>query len=81
VILFFSLRYSNLVIVNITSEISFIAVLHDHINIVGSLLDVIQLDDVLVVAGAQDFDFILEQFLVLALEQITFSIKWDESTA
>jgi hypothetical protein len=42
-------------------QISFIAVLHDEINIVGRFLDIVKLDDVVIVAGFKDFDFVLKE--------------------
>jgi hypothetical protein len=46
----------------VLAQISLVAVLQDEVKVIGSLLDVIQLDDASVVAGSEHFDLILEQF-------------------
>ena len=42
-------------------EISFVAVFEDEVEVVGSLFDVIQLDDVLIVTSPQHFDLVFQQ--------------------
>lgn len=48
-------------------QISFVAVLHDEIDVVGRFLDIVKLDDVVIVAGLQYFDFVLKQLGEFAL--------------
>lgn len=49
------------VFLEILREVSFVAILKYEIEIVSSFFDIIQLDNVLIVAGPQDFDFVLQQ--------------------
>ena len=42
-------------------EISLIAVLEDGVEVVGSFFNVVELDDVAVVACLQHFDFVFEE--------------------
>lgn len=42
-----------------TCQIAFVTVLHYQVNIVGRLLDIVELYDVVIVASAQHFDFVL----------------------
>lgn len=41
-------------------EVSFVAVLEDEVEIVGSFFNVVQFDDVAVVAGLQDLYLVLK---------------------
>lgn len=50
-----------LVFLKILREISFVTVLEDEVEVVGSLLDVIQLDNVLIVTSPQYLDLIFKQ--------------------
>jgi hypothetical protein len=55
-----------LFLLEVLREIAFVAVLEDEVEVVGGLLDVVQLDDVAVVACLQYFDLVLQQFQELA---------------
>jgi hypothetical protein len=48
-----------LVLLEVLGEIAFVAVLEDQIEVVGGLLDVVELDDVSVIAGLKHFDLVL----------------------
>jgi hypothetical protein len=48
-----------LVLLEVLGEIAFVAVLEDQIEVVGGLLDVVELDDVSVIAGLEHFDLVL----------------------
>jgi hypothetical protein len=48
-----------LVLLKVLGEIAFVAVLEDQIEVVGGLLDVVELDDVSVIAGLEHFDLVL----------------------
>lgn len=48
-----------LVLLKVLGEIAFVAVLEDQIEVVGGLLDVVELDDVSVIAGLKHFDLVL----------------------
>ncbi len=56
------LFWEGLIFFEVLAQISLVAVLQDEVKVIGSLLDVIQLDDASVVAGSEHFDLILEQF-------------------
>ena len=47
-------------------EIALVAVLEDEVEVIGGLLDVVEFDGVLVVAGPEHLDLVLEQFEELA---------------
>lgn len=55
-----------LVLLEVLREIAFVAVLKNEVEVVGSLLDVVQLYDVFVIAGLEHFYLVLEQFQELA---------------
>ena len=56
----------SLVFFQILRKIAFVTILEYKVKIVGSLFDIVQLDDILVVAGPQNFNFVLEQLKKLA---------------
>ena len=47
-------------------HVAVIAILHHEVEMVCGFLDGVELDDVRVVAGLQDLDFVLEEFVELA---------------
>lgn len=49
------------VLFEILGEVALVAVLQDEVEVVGSLLDVVELDDVPVIAGLEHFDLVLKQ--------------------
>jgi hypothetical protein len=55
-----------LVLLEVLGEVALVAVFEDEVEIVGSLLDVVELDDVSIIAGLEHLDFVLEEFQELA---------------
>ena len=49
------------IFLEILLKISFVAILKDEIKVVGSFFDVVQSDDVFIIAGPEYFNFIFEQ--------------------
>lgn len=49
------------VLLEILGEVALVAVLENEVEIVGGLLDVIELDDVFVIAGLEDLDLVLQE--------------------
>lgn len=49
-----------LVLFEVLREVSFVAVLKDEVEIIGSFFNVVQFDNVAVVAGLQDLDLVLK---------------------
>ena len=47
------------VLLEILGEVALVAVLKDEVEIVGGLFDVVELDDVFVIAGLEDLDLVL----------------------
>lgn len=55
------------ILLEILGEVALVAVLKNEVEIVGGLLDVVELDDVSVIAGLEDLDLVLEELQKLAL--------------
>ena len=55
-----------LLVLEVGTQVTLVAVLEDEVDVVGGLLDVEELDDVVVPAGLQHFDFVLEELRELA---------------
>ena len=49
-------------------EIAFVAVLDHQVDVIGGLLDVIEFDDVVIVAALKDLDLIFKEFVELSLK-------------
>lgn len=54
------------VLFEILGDVAFVAVLEDEVEVVGSLLNVVEFDDVLIIAGLEDLNFVLKEFEELA---------------
>ena len=50
----------SLLALKVLREISFVAVLQDEVEIIGCLFDVVELNDVFIVASPQHLDLVLE---------------------
>ncbi len=53
-------------------EISFIAVLKDQVKIVGCFLYIVEFDDIFVVAGFKDFNFVFQQLHEFPFDAFSF---------
>ena len=55
-----------LLLLEVLHEVALVAVHEDEVEVVGGLLDIVELDYVYVVAGLEDFDLVFEELHELA---------------
>ena len=53
--------WDSFIFLKILLKISFVAILKDEIKVVGSFFDIVQSDDVFIIAGPEYFNLVFEQ--------------------